>query len=48
MHELDGYALPGGVVHSAYCGPEGATVLDVFTPVRKDYLERMRRVSGGD
>jgi quercetin dioxygenase-like cupin family protein len=48
MHELDGYALPGGVVHSAYCAPEGATVLDVFTPVRKDYLERMRRVSGGD
>ena len=30
----------GGVEHSAYCGPEGALVLDVFTPVREDYAER--------
>ena len=42
-HELEpmqGYVLPGGVEHSAYCGPEGALVLDVFAPVREDYLER--------
>jgi quercetin dioxygenase-like cupin family protein len=42
-HELgpmEGYVLPGGVEHSAYCGPEGATVLDVFQPVREDYRER--------
>jgi hypothetical protein len=26
--------------HSAYCGPEGALVLDIFTPVREDYRER--------
>ena len=42
-HELsamEGYVLPGGVEHSAYCGPEGALVLDVFSPVREDYLER--------
>jgi quercetin dioxygenase-like cupin family protein len=37
---LEGYVLPGGVEHSAYCGPEGALVLDVFRPVREDYLER--------
>jgi quercetin dioxygenase-like cupin family protein len=37
---MEGYVLPGGVPHSAYCGPEGATVLDVFRPVREDYLER--------
>ncbi len=37
---LEGYVLPGGVEHSAYCGPEGALVLDVFSPVREDYLER--------
>ena len=24
----------------AYCGPDGATVLDVFQPVRDDYRER--------
>jgi len=42
-HELgpmEGYVLPGGVGHSAYCGPEGALVLDIFQPVREDYLER--------
>ena len=37
---LDGYVLPGGVEHSAYCGPEGALVLDVFCPVREDYRAR--------
>ena len=37
---MEGYVLPGGVEHSAYCGPEGATVLDVFRPVREDYRER--------
>lgn len=37
---LDGYAIPGGVVHSAYCGPAGALVIDVFQPIREDYRER--------
>ena len=37
---MEGYVLPGGVEHSAYCGPEGALVLDVFRPVREDYRER--------
>jgi quercetin dioxygenase-like cupin family protein len=42
-HELgpmECYVVPGGVEHSAYCGREGATVLDVFVPVREDYRER--------
>ena len=37
---MQGYVLPGRVEHSAYCGPEGALVLDVFRPVREDYRER--------
>lgn len=37
---LDAYVLPGGVEHSAHCGPEGALVLDVFQPVRDDYRQR--------
>jgi quercetin dioxygenase-like cupin family protein len=37
---LDAYVLPGGVEHSAHCGPDGALVLDVFQPVREDYKER--------
>ena len=40
MGPMDGYVIPGGVEHSAYCGPEGALVLDVFRPVREDYRER--------
>ncbi len=42
-HELgpmEGYVLPGGVEHSAYCGPDGATVIDVFHPVREDMRSR--------
>ena len=37
---LQAYVLPGGVEHSAYCGPEGALVLDIFSPPREDYRER--------
>src|SRR3954452_7351427 len=37
---LEGYVLPGGIEHSAYCGPAGALVLDVFQPVRDDYVAR--------
>src|SRR5207249_4989013 len=40
---LDAYSIPGGVEHSAHCGPEGALVLDVFQPVREDYRERWRQ-----
>jgi quercetin dioxygenase-like cupin family protein len=43
---LDGYVLPGGVEHSAHCGPDGALVLDVFRPVREDYRERWAAASG--
>ena len=37
---MEGYALPGNVKHSAYCGREGATVIDIFCPVREDYREK--------
>ena len=40
---MEGYVLPGGVAHSAYAGAEGALVLDIFQPVREDYLERWQR-----
>jgi quercetin dioxygenase-like cupin family protein len=42
----DAYAIPGGVEHSAHCGPEGATVLDVFQPVREDYRRRWLDAAG--
>ena len=37
---MTAYVLPGGVEHGGAAGPEGATVLDVFAPVREDYRER--------
>jgi quercetin dioxygenase-like cupin family protein len=37
---MEGYVIPGGVEHSAHCGPDGATVVDVFQPVREDYRSR--------
>ena len=40
MGPYEGYVLPGSVEHSAYCGPDGALVLDVFCPVREDYRDR--------
>ncbi|RDI75516.1 Cupin domain-containing protein [Gaiella occulta] len=48
-HELgpmEGYVLPGHVEHSAYCGPDGATVIDIFCPVREDYRERWASSAG--
>src|SRR5688572_20559145 len=35
--------LPGGMVHSAKLGELGADQLDVFWPVRPDYVERARK-----
>lgn len=35
--------LPGGMVHSGKLGDTGADVLDVFWPVRSDYVERAHR-----
>jgi quercetin dioxygenase-like cupin family protein len=46
MGPMQGYVLPGGVEHAARCGPEGATVVDVFQPVREDYVAKARAASG--
>jgi gluconolactonase len=35
--------LPGGMVHAAKIGETGADQLDVFWPVRPDYVERARK-----
>jgi gluconolactonase len=35
--------LPGGMVHSAKLGETGADQLDVFWPVRPDYIERTQK-----
>jgi quercetin dioxygenase-like cupin family protein len=33
------WSIPGTVPHEVHVGPEGAVVLDVFTPTRDDWLE---------
>jgi quercetin dioxygenase-like cupin family protein len=42
------YVIPGDVPHSAETGPEGASVLDVFTPTREDWegVERLEPSAG--
>jgi quercetin dioxygenase-like cupin family protein len=37
---MDAYVVPGDVEHGATAGPQGATVVDAFVPVREDYRER--------
>ena len=32
------WRIPGGVVHGAIAGPEPVKALDVFYPIREDYL----------
>lgn len=35
----DTYVIPGGLRHSGRAGASGALVLDVFYPLREDYLK---------
>ena len=35
----DTYVIPGGISHSGRAGRAGALVLDVFYPLREDYLK---------
>jgi quercetin dioxygenase-like cupin family protein len=35
----DTYVIPGGIRHSGRAGKAGALVLDVFYPLREDYLK---------
>ena len=37
LHAGETYAIPSDVPHDAVAGQDGATVLDVFTPVRADW-----------
>ena len=38
----DTYAIPSNVPHDVVAGPEGATVVDVFAPIRSDW-EKLAR-----
>jgi quercetin dioxygenase-like cupin family protein len=34
----DAYAIPGTVSHGASAGPNGCVVIDIFSPLRDDYV----------
>lgn len=42
----DSLALASDVPHGATAGPNGATLLDTFTPLREDFLEQDRKAGG--
>ncbi len=48
LHQGETYAIPSQVPHSAATGPDGATVVDVFSPIREDWerLERLEATPG--
>lgn len=41
------YAIPGGAVHGGTAGPDGCVVIDVFVPVRDEYVGRIVAARGG-
>ncbi len=43
VHEGDVLVFGPDEIHGAYVGPNGAYVLDVFTPPRADLLARIKR-----
>ena len=42
LHAGDTYVIPSHVEHGAAAGPDGATVTDVFAPIRADWDSRER------
>jgi len=42
LHAGDSYVIPSHVPHQAVAGAEGATVLDIFAPVRADWADLKR------
>jgi quercetin dioxygenase-like cupin family protein len=42
IHAGDTYVIPSHVPHEAKAGPQGATVADVFAPVRADWADLKR------
>ena len=49
LHAGDTYVIPSHVEHGAAAGPDGATVADVFAPIRADWDSRERlEPSSGD
>lgn len=46
LHPGDTYVIPGGLPHGARTGASRALVLDVFHPLREDYLKLVADSAG--
>ena len=46
LHAGDSYVIPSDVPHSAVAGSAGATVVDVFAPMRADWESKERLPAG--
>ena len=46
-HAGDVVVIPGGVPHSAVTLNESCRVLDIFSPARKDFAEKLQQASAG-
>jgi quercetin dioxygenase-like cupin family protein len=40
LHPGDTYVIPSNVEHGAAAGPDGATIADVFAPIRADWRDK--------
>ncbi len=51
-HDLvtgDGLVIPGGITHGAVqVGPEGCDIIEIFTPLRAEYVALMQAATAGD
>ena len=48
IHPGNAYTIPGGVPHMAVGGPDGGLALDIFSPVREDYVALAERAARGE
>jgi quercetin dioxygenase-like cupin family protein len=43
LHAGDTYTIPSNVTHGGVAGPDGATVCDVFAPIRAEWAQLKRK-----
>ena len=46
MEKGDVVTLPSNVDHAAYVSERGCTVIDIFSPPRQDFIEKLEEVKG--
>jgi quercetin dioxygenase-like cupin family protein len=47
MEKGDVVTLPSNIDHAAYVSDKGATVIDIFSPPRQDFIDKLEQVKKG-